>query len=286
LGTTGIEERLTQIAQRLDSLQVRLEEWPPRTAYLGDHTALVETTWGGILLIDSRESVLGPALLLKGQWEPDVTRWFQRSLGTGQVLVDVGANVGYYSLLGSMLVGDGGRVFAVEAHPRMAELLHRNVIVNGRHNVVTVQKAAWSKPDVLEFHLRRHFAANSSAGSLGDDGLLQLDDIEDVVKVEAVPLDEILAGVGSVDVIKIDVEGAESQVVAGLSRTLDSNPDVKVMLEWSPGQLEMVGNDPSELLGRMRDHGFRFRLMERNLVEVGESELLGIHYGNVVASRQ
>jgi FkbM family methyltransferase len=286
LGTTGIEESLSELTRRIDVLQSRLDEWPPRTAYLGDHTALVETRWGGILLIDSRESVLGPALLLKGLWEPDVTRWFQETLGPGRILVDVGANVGYYTLLGSKLVGNAGHVFAVEAHPRMAELLHRNVIVNGLHNVTTFHKAAWSSHDVLEFHMRRHFAANSSAGSLGTDGLHLLDDTEDLVKVEAEPLDDMLSGVPSVDVIKIDVEGAEVQVVTGLTRTLGANPDVRVMFEWSPGQLEMVGSDPSELLRLMRGHGFRLRLMERGLDEVDDSELLGIHYGNVVASRR
>jgi FkbM family methyltransferase len=286
LGTAGIEERLSGLTRRVESLQAKLDEWPPRTAYLGDHTALVETRWGGILLIDSRESVLGPALLLKGLWEPDVTRWFQETLRPGQVLVDVGANIGYYSVLGSKLVGNAGHVFAVEAHPRMAELLHRNVIVNALHNVTTLHKAAWSSHDVLEFHMRRHFAANSSAGSLGTEGLQTLDDTEDLVKVEAEPLDDMLSDAPSVDVIKIDVEGAEVQVVNGLVRTLGAHPEVKVMFEWSPGQLEMVGNDPSELIGLMRGHGFRLRLMERGLAEVEDSELRGIHYANVVASRR
>src|ERR1700691_4137066 len=117
----------TDLAIRLDALETTLKEHRPRPIYLGDHTALVETRWGGMLLLDTRDSVLGPALMLYGLWEIDVTNWFQDILRAGHVFVDGGANIGYYTLLGSRLVGDGGQIFAIEAHPRMSELLNRNV---------------------------------------------------------------------------------------------------------------------------------------------------------------
>jgi FkbM family methyltransferase len=275
----------TDLAIRLDAVETLLKEHRPRPVYLGDHTALVETRWGGMLLLDTRDSVLGPALMLYGLWEIDVTNWFQEILRPGHVFVDVGANIGYYTLLGSRLVGDNGHIFAIEAHPRMAELLGRNVIINGRYNVSTWQRAAWSRSEVLKFHARRHFASNSSAGSLGDRGLEELHDDEEVLEVRAVPLDVILADVPRVDLIKIDVEGAELQVVTGLAETLSSNPEVTVMFEWSPGQLEMVGDSPAALIGLMRDHGFSFRLMERGLAKISDNELLETHYGNVVARR-
>jgi FkbM family methyltransferase len=275
----------TDLAIRLDAVETLLKEHRPRPVYLGDHTALVETRWGGMLLLDTRDSVLGPALMLYGLWEIDVTNWFQEILRPGHVFVDVGANIGYYTLLGSRLVGDNGHIFAIEAHPRMAELLGRNVIINGRYNVSTWQRAAWSRSEVLKFHARRHFASNSSAGSLGDRGLEELHDDEEVLEVRAVPLDVILADVPRVDLIKIDVEGAELQVVTGLAETLSSNPEVTVMFEWSPGQLEMVGDSPAALIGLMRDHGFSFRLMERGLAKISDNELLETHYGNVVSRR-
>jgi FkbM family methyltransferase len=275
----------TDLAIRLDAVEMKLREHRPRPTYLGDHTALVETRWGGMLLLDTRDSVLGPALMLYGLWEIDVTNWFQEILRPGHVLVDVGANIGYYTLLGSQLVGDEGHVVAIEAHPRMAELLNRNVIINGRHNVTTWDRAAWSHSEALKFHARRHFASNSSAGSLGDRGLEQLHDDEEVLEVQAVKLDEILADVPRVDLIKIDVEGSEVQVLMGLAETLASNHEVTVMFEWSPGQLEMVGNSPAALIELMSDHGFCFRLMEQGLASISEAELLKIHYGNVVARR-
>ena len=284
-GITEIAQRVDSVSERLDALPETLAARDPGGVYLGDHTALVKTRWGGILLIDTRESVLGPALLLHGLWETDVTRWFQETLRPGEVFVDVGANVGYYTLLASRLVGDAGRVVAIEAHPRMAELLRRNVIINGRFNISTWHRAAWWRAETLSLHARRHFAANSSAGSLGESALQTLDDQEDVVRVDAVPLDDLLSDLPVVHLIKIDVEGAEVQVVKGLRATLEKNPRITVIFEWSPGQLEMVGNEPAALVELMEGHGFKFRLMEDGLEPIRGEDLLSIHYGNVVASR-
>jgi FkbM family methyltransferase len=299
LGTTEIVDRLTTIEREVEELRHDLHlvndkvrrieqsagEWLPHNAYLGDHTSLVLTRWGGMLLIDSRESVLGPALLLYGLWEPEITAWFENNIKPGQTVVDVGANVGYYSLLASRLVGPSGAVVGVEAHPRMAELLHRNVIINGRHNVTTHQIAAWFQAEHLTFHMRRHFAANSSAGSMERTDLADLDDSEDVIEVDALPLDDVLKDVGPIDLVKVDVEGAELQVLSGLSKTISSNPQMRVLFEWSPGQQAMLENKPSVLIELLRDHGYTFRHIEQRLREVSDSEVLAIHHGNLLAER-
>jgi FkbM family methyltransferase len=299
LGTAEIVERLSTMKQEVEELRHDLHlandklrnierstgEWLPHNAYLGDHTSLVLTRWGGMLLIDSRESVLGPALLLYGLWEPEITAWFENNVKPGQTVVDVGANVGYYSLLASRLVGPDGRVVGIEAHPRMAELLHRNAIINGRHNVSTHHLAAWFRAEHLTFHLRRHFAANSSAGSMQSRDLADLDDAEEVIEVDALPLDDVLKEVGPIDLVKVDVEGAELQVFSGLSKTIGSNPQMRILFEWSPGQQAMLENKPTALIDLLRGHGYTFRHIEQGLREVSDSELLAIHHGNVLAER-
>jgi FkbM family methyltransferase len=238
-----------------------------------------------MLLIDSRESVLGPALLLYGLWEPEITEWFQLNVKPSQVVVDVGANVGYYSLLAANLVGPEGRVVAVEAHPRMAELLFRNSIINGRPNITALNKAAWHQTERLTFHMRRHFAANSSVGAMEGSNLAKLDDFEDNVEVEAVRLDDVLAGFEHVDLIKIDVEGAELQVFMGLTETMASHPGIRVLFEWSPGQQKMLGTDPQAILDLLRTQGFALRHVEGGLCSISDEALLQLHHGNVLAER-
>jgi FkbM family methyltransferase len=254
--------------------------------YLGDHTALVATRWGAKVLVDTRDTLLTPWLLMDGLWETTVTGWLESNLRPGQSFVDAGANIGYFTLLGGQLVGKRGRVLAVEAHPRLADLLRRNVVINGMQDYVTVRhQAAWSETTVLKFHLRTDYSANSSVGSLGDEQLTRVHDSEEVVEVVATPLDDLLEASPHVDVMKVDVEGAEVQVFAGLQRTLRDNPAIQIVFEWSPGQIEMVGDRPSELVDFLTKRGFRFRLIEQDLAAIDRGALLELGYGNVVASR-
>lgn len=283
LGLEGLPKRVDEIEERL--AQVEAQSASIRSVYLGENTALVHTRWGSMLFVDTRDSVVAPCLLLHGLWETTVTEWFETNLGPGDAFVDVGANIGYFSLLAAKLVGGAGRVVSVEAHPHLAELLRRNVIVNDVRNTTTWHRAAWSEETTLKFHLRVNFASNSSVGSLGASGLSDHYDAEEIVEVPAVPLDLLLADMGRVDVMKIDVEGAEVRALRGLRRTLEANPHMRIVFEWSPGQIRMVGDDPGELLDVLGSRGFKFHLIEEDLAEVSRSRLEDLHYGNVVAHR-
>jgi FkbM family methyltransferase len=219
-------------------------------------------------------------------WESHLTGWFHEVVKPGDTFVDVGANIGYFTLLGARLVGENGRVVAVEAHPGTADLLLRNVVMNGVRDRVTVwQRAAWSESATLSFHQRSRYAANSSVGSVGEAGLAELGDSEETVAVAGVRLDDLLGELKRVDVMKIDVEGAEVHALSGLERTLKANPDITVVFEWSPEQLAQVGDNPAELVDLLEMHGFSFKLLERDLAAIDRAGLLDLGYGNVVAER-
>jgi hypothetical protein len=133
--------------------------------------------------------------------------------------------------------------------------------------------------------MREHFASNSSVGSPGDEALARLGDSEEIVEVRAVVLDDLLADVGRVDVLKVDTEGAEVHVFTGLARTLAANPDLTIMFEWSPAQITQLGDDPRSLLDLLTAQGFGFRLLEEGLRPVDTAHLVELPYGNVVARR-
>jgi FkbM family methyltransferase len=283
LGIDDLSARLNAVESRLSVPQA--DGYPRGPVYFGDHTALVATRWGAKMLVETRDAAISPWLALDGLWEADVTRWMQETIKPGDVFVDVGANVGYFTLLGGQLVGRGGLVVAVEAHPRLAELLHRNVVINGLYGYVTTwQKAAWSSATELKFHSRLNFAGNSSAGSVGEVALGVLGDSEEVIEVAAVPLDDLLGHLPRVDVLKMDVEGAEVHAFVGLSRTLSDNHGIQIMFEWAPAQIESVGNRPEELLDLLEGHGFSFRLVDGRAT-ASRAGLLDLSYANVIASR-
>ena len=284
LGMDDLSHRLDGIETSLTALHS--SRYPNGPLYFGDHTALVATRWGAKMLVDTRDAAIAPWIVLDGLWETHVTDWLQKTLRSGQMFVDVGANVGYFTLLGGQLVGPRGRVVAVEAHPGLAELLRRNVVLNGLYGYVTTwHRAAWSSATSLQLHQRLNFSGASSVGAIGQEALDRLGDTEEMIEVQAVPLDDLLEGLPPVDVLKMDIEGAELQALTGLSRTLDASRDISVMFEWAPELIEAVGDKAEALVDLLEGHGFGFRLLEDDHSPIERAKLLDLPYGNVVAAR-
>src|SRR5262245_7714777 len=103
----------------------------PPSVYLGDHRALTRTIYGHAMLVDTRDLSLGPTLLLHGDWEGEVTLFLLGRLRPGMNVIDVGANIGWYSVLMASRVGSAGTLMAFEANPSAYELCHHNLVING-----------------------------------------------------------------------------------------------------------------------------------------------------------
>ena len=97
------------------------------------------------MYLDPTDKVITPTMLVLGNWEPSETSWFLRVVKPGDTFVDVGANAGYYTIIGSRLVGEKGKVYAFEPEPAMFALLEKNVRLNGLTNVVLERKALSNK---------------------------------------------------------------------------------------------------------------------------------------------
>lgn len=146
--------------------------------------------------------------ILGGTYEPAQTAAFQRHLRPGDCVLDIGAHVGYYTLLSSALVGDTGRVVSFEPDPRNARFLRRHVRINGRHNV-RVEEAA-----VSDTGGSARFAHGTGSGT----GRL---DRSGGFEVRTLRLDDYCAERAIVpNAVKIDVEGAELAVLSGGRETI------------------------------------------------------------------
>ena len=146
--------------------------------------------------------------ILNGTYEREQTRLFERHLRPGATVLDVGAHVGYYTLLSSVLVGEAGRVHSFEPNPVNAEFLRRHVRINRLSNVRVEQAAVAERAGTARFD----FGTGSGTGRLADAGALE---------VRTVRLDDYCAEHGlAPSAMKIDVEGAELSVLAGGRETL------------------------------------------------------------------
>ncbi|MGW6743080.1 FkbM family methyltransferase [Streptomyces sp. NPDC055025] len=213
---------------------------------------VVRSRFGARFAVDTQD-LIQRYIYLFGVWEPHMTRWLRGRLGHGDTFVDVGANIGYYSVLASRLVGDGGKVVAIEASPVFLQRLSQNVRLNELGNVRAVNGAVSDSRKTLTFVL-------ASSANMGANSIVPYDGpAESTFDIEARPLGELLdsAEISTARVIKIDVEGAEGSVVRGMAPMLDKlRPDAEITVEVTPERMAQLGDSAEELLTTMRDHGF------------------------------
>ncbi len=135
-------------------------------------------------------------------------RFFRRYLRPGDVVIDVGANIGLTTLAASRLVGDSGRVVAIEPHPRIFDYLAKNLRLNGVRNVVAHQAACGAEEGTLRLSDLRADDQNHVGPAAGG------------VETPVRRLDDLVVGEPRVTLVKIDVEGFEKFVLEGAPATL------------------------------------------------------------------
>jgi FkbM family methyltransferase len=170
----------------------------------------------------------GGASVYVNRVEPAKTRALLDILKPGHVVFDVGANIGYYTLLASRLVGAAGRVIACEPSPRNIAYLHRHVTLNHATNVTVIPAGCYDRSGLIGFEAGADWAAGHMVEQTA-----QVNGNRDLVATIAV--DELVAASGlRPDVLKIDVEGAELHVLEGASQTIASAKPVVLMGVHSP----------------------------------------------------
>ena len=184
-----------------------------------------------------------------GLYEPPVTRVVQRFAAPGATIVDVGANWGYFTLVAAAAVGPAGRVIALEPEPRLFEALDRNVRLNRFEHVTTAGVAASSTEGTLTLAGYRDDDANRGVSRVIDGGSAE----GPIFRVVATTIDTATAACPRVDLVKIDVEGAEDAVLAGMQAGLSAGRYRAVVLELHPDLLRARGVDPEACLRRFLD---------------------------------
>jgi FkbM family methyltransferase len=169
-----------------------------------------------------------------GTWEPEVVEVIERVVCPGQLAVDVGGHVGYFTLLLAKQVGPLGQVVAFEPNPEIFETLKENVALNGYGNVTLEKKAVADRPGEVELML------SSGSPFEGIDSIISDPGPGRRIRVPTVTLDDYFAHISRpVGFVKIDIEGAETLALSGMSRILNHDrPPVVVELHGLVGRPE------------------------------------------------
>ena len=231
-------------------------------------TVEVETTFARLLL-DEDDQVVTPALVATSGWEPGETALLGARIKPAMTVLDIGAHVGYFTCLAARLAGPRGLVVALEPNPRNFDLLTANVWRNGFTNVVCFPWAAGTENGFADLFI--------SPTNGGDHRLFPLDEPREAVRVRVATLDAVEALRPPVDIVKIDVQGAEEGVMRGMQSLLSASPDVLVTLEFWPAGARQFGSSPESLLDFYRSLGFGVRVQmpdEKGLLDLTDSEIL------------
>jgi FkbM family methyltransferase len=199
------------------------------------------------MLLDPQDSL---RLSLDGVYEPFETRLLTERVNAGDTVLDIGANIGYYTLIAADLVGPDGRVYAFEPDPGNFDLLEKNVRLNAFTNVVLVNKAVSNADGEARLYL--------ADGNWGWHRIYETPDARGHIPTELVALDSFFddEDLGANLVIKLDIEGAEVGAVQGMSRLIQRHRCVTLFTEFLPHGLEQFGSSDREYFDLLRDLGF------------------------------
>lgn len=193
--------------------------------------------------------------LLLGSHEPEVLQWIVSELKQGMTFFDVGANVGYYTWVASRCVGNLGRVVALEPDPEVAAILRRTIQANSINNVHVVQGAAYRTCGIVKFG-----RASSTSVASG----LFCANASEWIEVPGHSLDTLAAGlkIAAVDMIKLDVEGAELESIQGMTQILKEHRP-KLLMELH-GNVDTADSFPP--IRELKNLGYAISVISGNHV--------------------
>lgn len=255
----------------------------PFFRYAGDCMAEVTLNFGTPIFVDTTDDSVSPAIVRTGWWEPWTDGLVRKCLGPGDVAVNVGANVGYYTLLAAKRVQSKGRVFSFEPNPRLALLIMRSLRWGGLLGIVRIHQMALSdRAGTASFAADRHYMG---AGTLVDSehatrlsaatpkevlsATFPQKTLLEVHDVETARLDDVIGSeVRDIHFMLIDTEGAEALVLAGSEQLIRRSRDLAMVVEWSGAKVAKAKGRAAvaeEAVQRLAGDNFKFWLIEPDL---------------------
>ena len=203
---------------------------------------------GDKIFLDEKDSLL---LSINKIYEKNETNFVKDSVNKGDVVIDIGANIGYYTLMFAKLVGDTGKIYSFEPDPRNFLILEKNIQINGYNNVILEKKAVSNKLGKSTLYVNENSAGSS---------MHKPNNVVNQIYVDLITLDNYFeVNAITPDFIKIDIEGYELNALKGMESILQSSDKTKIMIEYNPLTKKEFNSDPMDNLTFLSELGFKFK---------------------------
>ena len=216
-------------------------------------------------------------LVLGKDLEKDVKQEFSQNVNEGDTVIDVGAHIGEYTLLGAKLVGDKGFIISVEPDHNALKSLKENIILNDFKNCLILEKAVGEKVETKSLY---KVSEEDVYGYL--DPYVLNKKLMKHSEIEVTTIDEIILSknLNLVNLLKIDVEGFEYEVLLGCNDALKKNKIKKIIIELHPKYLKYKGINEDLIYTFLKKHGFKIKKIQEKIT-AGVSS--GIQTSNILA---
>ena len=210
------------------------------------------------MVLSKTDTDISPQIAKFGWYEDEKfdTQIFEKYLKKGMTVLDLGANIGFYSLLARSIVGEKGKVFSFEPFPGNISLLRESIKQNGFTNVFVIESAVSDKSGTSTFYLSPDACSEHSLLDLW----FEYDDtsIEKPIQVQVTRIDDYFANNPDtkIDFIKMDIEGSESMALQGMQKTLEQNQKISILTEFWVNGFRESKHDPKEFLEKLVSLGF------------------------------
>ena len=245
----------------------------------------------GLFLLLIHNDFVSNEIAKNGCWEPAVTNFVLKNIHPGDTVVEIGANIGYYTTLLGKCVGSTGRVYAFEASDEAFSLANLSVKINNLSERVKLEQACITDVEGKEVNFS-HLISNSNVcfrTNIGENGILLPEEAsrQDSIKLYTSTLDAKLSNVKA-DWIRMDIEGAEILALHGAKNLIKNSPSLKIIMEWNLPLLKRLSN-VRQFIYEMHLQGFHFFsiLDDGDLgPELSEKELINNSYYDIVLRRK
>lgn len=251
----------SDLGKALARLANRLRPPSPVAIRVGDHTFFSQRP----------DRILALYLLKWGANEDAERKLFASRVKKDWTVIDIGANLGCYTLLASDLVGDKGKVIAFEPDAENFSMLERAIQNNGITNVRIRREAVSDVSGPSYLYLSAEHGGDHSLYDPGEERIK--------VRIDAVRLDDVIEPGETVHLIKMDIQGAETKALRGMWRVAQENPNLIMLVEFSPEDLQQAGSSADEFWGLIKELGFKADYIdEKNgtIIQKSFAELVAI----------